>query len=298
MMQEAKIERQKPKYQKPLLIFCGLIIVLGSLSLIGLLAFSLGKSRQSVSLITPTPTAETSPQEEALPETATETAIQATPEVSPSPGLSVSPTPNPSASPTPTPTGGTFRWVGPLRQLFKPSETQTLGAAASLDGFRASNLGGNNNIEIRAGRNNALIYRGFVSFDLTALPNDITVEKAVLKIYQAQIVGNPYGIGGNLVVDHLDYGTSLDSSDYNRTATASNIGVLADNATLGMKELEVTERVKNDLSSSRTHSQYRLRFATETVGGSPSGDIAYFESQENTLHTGNLPQLVVTFKRN
>jgi len=177
------------------------------------------------------------------------------------------------------------------------SETQTLTSTASLDAYRSSIGPGDNTAGIVAGRADTLADRGFVSFDLSTLPSKVTLEKATLRLYQARITHDPYSALGNLLVDHLNYGATLEAGDYNRAALSSSIGTISNNPTLEWKELEVTERVKNDLASGRTRSQYRLHFAIETLGGGASGDFAFFETGENYFGTGNLPQLVVTFIR-
>jgi hypothetical protein len=173
-----------------------------------------------------------------------------------------------------------------------------LAGNASLDGYRSSNGGGSATVDIWVGRNNVATFRGFVSFDLKPLPSNITIEKATLKMYQFGRIGKPYVIGGNVVVDHLDYGSSLESTDYNRVAIKLHVGVLADNDTFGEKQLEVTDSVTNDLYYKRENSQYRLRFATETIGGNPSGDITWFLPEENIYYNNKPPQLEITFKKN
>jgi cytoskeletal protein RodZ len=102
--------------------------------------------------------------------------------ITPSPGPT--PTTEPTPTPTPTPT------------------TETLSSAASLDGFRSSNGGGNNGVDIRSGRNIFLITRGFVSFGSAHIPSDATIEKATLRVYQAKVIGDPYGVGVRVKVDH------------------------------------------------------------------------------------------------
>lgn len=186
---------------------------------------------------------------------------------------------SPTSTPTPTP-------------LLK---TKILKSIASLDGFRSSNGGGNNLLEIRAGRNSSLVTRGFVSFEISEIPADSVIQSATIKLYQTKVVGNPYIAGGSLMLDHLTYGETLDDPDYAFPALSTNFTTLSKSATPGWKEVDVTARFKDDLANARSLSQYRIHFQNEITGGNTTGDFVYFEAQENTLKTGNTPQLVVKY---
>lgn len=285
------------KYKKPFLFFLGAIIIFGSSCLISFLAFNSARSnkQQDVSII-PTPTAETAKNPSLYPNATAypKNPSAAYPTFSPTASPTNKPSPIPTATPKPT---GTIFNIVPLA-IFNPSETQVLAGNPSLDGYRSSDGGGSTTMEIWVGRNNVATFRGFVNFDLKLLPSNITIEKAILKITQLGWVGNPYTVGGNVVVDHLDYGSSLDATDYNRAAIQLHIGVLSDNATFEEKKLEVTDSVKNDLYYKRGSSQYRLRFATETIGGKSSGDIAWFLPEKNIYDNNKSPRLEITFKKN
>lgn len=206
-----------------------------------------------------------------------------TPTVTIKPTLTTKPTFTPTPPPTSTPT------PSPILK------TKIISSISTLDGFRSSNGGGNSALEIRAGRNSNLVTRGFVSFEITEIPSDAIIQNALLRLYQAKIIGNPYGSGGILKVDHLTYGDTLDSSDYALPALTANFINLSINQTLGWKEADVTERLKDDTANARSVSQYRIHFQNEIVGGDVSGDFAYFEAKEGTLSTGNTPQLVVKY---
>lgn len=193
----------------------------------------------------------------------------------------LSPTGSPTASPTVSPTPAI--------------KTKTLSPIASLDGFRSSNNGGNDGVDIRAGRNVNLVSRGFASFDLSDLPQGATVTEATLRLYQYDTTGSPYGVGGNLLVDHLTYGDALDSTDYAMPALVSGFTTLTKNSSLEWKDADVTDQVKDDVANARTRSQFRIHFTTEVTGGDVTGDFAYYESTENTGGTGKTPQLVVKY---
>ena len=184
-----------------------------------------------------------------------------------------------SPSPTPTPTPET--------------KEENITSSASLDGYRGSNGFGHDDLYILVGRNLSVIQRGFVSFDISSLPSDAVIESATLRIYQEKVVGNPYGVGGNLMIDHLDYGGSLGNEDYGASSISSSFTTLTNNAVVEWKDANVTDRLKDDLSNGRDNSQYRIHFSTESTGA--SSDLVYFESANNSQGTGNLPQLIIKY---
>lgn len=141
-----------------------------------------------------------------------------------------------------------------------------------------------------------MVTRGFVSFALSSVPSGAKIEDVTLRLYQYQIIGDPYGVGGELKIDHLDYGDTLESADYGASAISSSFTSISSNATLEWKDAGVTDALKNDILNSRSSSQYRIHFQVEPIGGTVAGDFAYFESSENIGGTGNTPQLVVKYR--
>ena len=238
-----------------------LAIIVLILILAGGGSFFFARSRSQEEEPTPTPTESPTPTPEE-------------PEETPTPSPTVSPTPKP----TPTPT--------------VVSKTMTLSASATLDGWRASNGGGNSTLYIQAGRNNTLIERGFVSFDISSIPAGATIESATLRLYQTEVIGDPYGSLGSLKIDHLNYGDSLENADYNASSISASFATLTSNATIEWKDVNVTDRLKDDITNSRSRSQYRLKFATEATGADAW---SRFESADNSVGTGNTPQLVVKY---
>lgn len=218
------------------------------------------------------------------------------PSASPSP--SASPTPNPiqtplvPSSPSGSPTGSPKATKSPTPTPTPALQTKTLNSTASLDGWRSSNNGGNSTWYVETGRNATLTSRGYVSFDLTSIPAGAKVEQASLRMYQGAVVGTPYA-GNSIVADHVDYGSSLGSEDYALTPLATAIGTLTSNAVIEWKDLVVTNLVKDDISNNRSRSQYRIRFVTEVTG---TDAWARFESGDNYMGTGNLPQLIVKYR--
>lgn len=212
-----------------------------------------------------------------------------------------SPTPTQEHSGTPTPV---LSKNSTQKHPFLPTSTPTpspfpktkiLASVDTLDGFQSSTGYGSARLEIRVGRNANLVTRGFVSFDLSSIPEGAKISKATLRLYQVKVFGNPYKAGGSLKVDHLTYGDSLDDSDYGMAALSASFVTLNTNPGMGWKEGDVTDRVRDDLSNARSRSQFRIHFNTETTGGDSTGDFVFFEAAENSMGTGNTPQLVVNY---
>lgn len=267
-VQEKKLVTPVPeegsKGSKKGLIIAIIILVL---ILVGGGSFFFARSRSQAEP-TPTPTPVESPTP--APEEPEETPIPTS-----------SPTVSPTPKPTPTPT--------------VVSKTMTLSASASLDGFRSSNGAGSPDMDIRTGRNINLITRGFVSFDISGIPAGATIESTTLRLYQAVIIGNPYGAGSRLMVDHLDYGGSLENADYGVPSISASFVRLSENAAIEWKDTLVTDQLKNDITNGRTRSQYRIHLAVENIGGNIAGDFVKLESADNSEGTGNTPQLVVKY---
>ncbi len=214
-----------------------------------------------------------------------------------------SPTPIPMVTPQPVPT------VEPIMQPFTPiptsvgttstsgeTQTKTITSLPTLDGFLGSNGTANKSQDLRAGRDPYAIFRSFVSFDLSSIPKNTNVESATLRLYQTDTEGNPYVAGGNLMIDHVDYGNSLEGEDYTLPPLATGIATLTTNGNVEWKEVEVAEAVRSDLANLRLRTGIRIRFTTEKIGGQGNGDTASFEAAENSSGTGNVPQLIIKYK--
>jgi DNA-binding beta-propeller fold protein YncE len=142
-------------------------------------------------------------------------------------------------------------------------------------------------------------YRQFYSFDLSRIPAGTIVISATLRLYQASVVGSPYnGTLGSVIVDHVDYGTSLDGTDYGAaTLLLGNVGTLSSDSSTGYKTLSVSSRVQNDLGNVRLRSQYRLRFSQLDANTNNQDDYAQFTDFEDSCCTVNRPpQLAIVVR--
>ena len=140
-------------------------------------------------------------------------------------------------------------------------------------------------------------FRQFYSFDISMIPPTAKVVSATLRLFQANVVGQPYTDLGNVIADHVNYGPSLDGGDYNGGTITSNIGTLSTNATIEYKTLDVTSRVQSDVATGQVRTQYRLRFTTD-FNNDGNNDLVFFSDAEGScdafeLALANPPQLVI-----
>jgi hypothetical protein len=184
-----------------------------------------------------------------------------------------------------------------------PDVTVTLTSQASLDGFRANNGGGNNTVDIRVGNGSMfgsppqeLVIRGFISFDLSGIPATADVQSIQLRFYQANVTGTPYAKLGNLLIKHVDYGSTLGNAAFDTPELHS--ATLSPHTGSGewytITAGTIGDWIESDLSAGRTRTQFRLQFSSETDGDGTQDTIS-FESGENYFGTGNIPQLTITY---
>ncbi len=166
--------------------------------------------------------------------------------------------------------------------------TVTLNSTQGVDGFVTSGGSVLTNTQTAVGDTAVNTgVRGFVSFDIGSIPPGRTILSATLRMFQEAVNGTPYTDLGNIKVDHIDYGPTLDGADYSLPALEDDIGTISENATLEFKTLNVTESLQDDMDHGRTRSQYRLLFPTQTDNDSVE-DAAFFTSANIGGHTPEL----------
>ncbi|MFC2036665.1 FHA domain-containing protein [Chloroflexota bacterium] len=178
----------------------------------------------------------------------------------------------------------------------------TVESDASLDGYRANNSSGSRRHDILVGNGDIvdptgeLVWRGFMSFDLSSIPSGADITNVELRFFQAKVGGDPYGKLGNLVLEHVDYGSSLDASAYDTAAMDS--AMLAQQPNPGawyiLSDPTLADWVGKDLAAGRSRFQLRLRFAQETDGDGEE-DYTGIESADNFFGTGNIPVVIVSY---
>lgn len=186
--------------------------------------------------------------------------------------------------------------LGPCQNQYTTTilHTTTGNSSRNVDGYIDSEGDITYNASNKVGDqpDNTFMYI-LVGFDISGIHS--TVVSATLRLYQLSVGGSPYTNLGNLVADHVDFGTSIDGADFTGGTLTSNIGEISTSATLGWKTMDVTTYVQRDLDRGVTSSQFRLRF-TKNTDSDGDVDLSDFESAENFGGTKSYPQLVVTYK--
>jgi hypothetical protein len=169
---------------------------------------------------------------------------------------------------------------------FVPTTDLTLfsdGSAQAAGGLRVGDTAAN------------LSVRSAVRFGIFLfIPSGAVITSAKLRFQQAGVQGNPYGLG-TVVVDRADFGGALDAGDFNPVILAPNVGTLSTNATLEGKEVDVTAAVIADVAAADFTSDFLLRF-TSALSANATADLAAFEDSENSMLTGGVVTLVVTYQ--
>jgi hypothetical protein len=180
--------------------------------------------------------------------------------------------------------------------------TVVLGSEGPLDGYRSNDGRGSIRHDILAANaefNQAgveVVWRGFMSFDLSAIPLKSRAQRAELRFYQVRVGGDPYGKLGRLVLEHVVYGDRLTDAAFH--VAAMDALVLAPQT--GRRSWYVVaspalaEWIAKDRAAGRNRLQVRVRWEQETDGDGRE-DWASIESPENFFGTGNAPELKVTY---
>ena len=171
----------------------------------------------------------------------------------------------------------------------------------ALDGYVYSNnniagTGVVQNTEIRVGDHAGDgSRRGILSFPIDQIPAGAKILEATLEVHQGPATNDPYALGPNLLVDHVDLQGALDKTDYESLALHPVIGVLSTDATPGIRTLSVVAAVQSDVDAGRTSSEYRLKFQFPT-NSDGMADTAEFNDSEDHLASGILPRLIVKWE--
>ncbi|MFC2015523.1 CARDB domain-containing protein [Chloroflexota bacterium] len=181
-------------------------------------------------------------------------------------------------------------------------ETVTLRSEAALDGYRVNDGTGSTKEDIVVGNgelaegDSELIARGFLSFDITSIPEGAAIDVVELRFYQTDIEGDPYSKLGSLVLEHIVYGDSLDAGAFDVPSSAA--ALLGAETSPGtwyvLSGSTIADWLKGDLSAGLARFQLRLRFDQETdgdgledwIGVTPGGGV---------LGSANAPQLSITY---
>ena len=182
-----------------------------------------------------------------------------------------------------------------------------IGSTASLDGYARSDTTASATGSPAIGDKDmsysfGIGWRQLYSFDIASIPGSYTITSAMLHLYQCNVVGFPYVSLGNVIVDHVSYGSVFGAGIYDSATVAANIGTISTTTSLGYRSLDVMASVQNDLTALplRTRSQYRLRFSLQDTNFDGNDDFVQFTDTEDSLCAGAAtnqpPQLAISIK--
>jgi hypothetical protein len=132
----------------------------------------------------------------------------------------------------------------------------------------------------------------FVSFDLAAIPAQAQVTDAVLRIRLNNMVGEPEVGHGDVQLDDVDIGASLDAADPTQVF-ASAVATLVDDDALP-QFVTLTDRVAAAVAAGRTRFQLRLRYQVPTDADGANDWANYISG--NSSVPENVPLLTVTYE--
>ncbi|HKY79177.1 MAG TPA: NBR1-Ig-like domain-containing protein [Anaerolineales bacterium] len=117
-----------------------------------------------------------------------------------------------------------------------------------------------------AGANSGTGVRGFVSFDISAIPNHATIEDVEVDFTGFDTVGNPFASMGCLQAFAGSF-FPLDAADYNSAGAGPDMEWCSGSELDTVFSVEAFKERLQDAIGSSTVLEYRLRFS-----GAPSGD--------------------------
>ena len=139
-----------------------------------------------------------------------------------------------------------------------------------LESGKATNLGGSLNstagtflVGDDAGNRR---YRGFLSFDTSALPDAASIVLAKVSVKKQSVTGNPFGTQGTLLADlrkpYFGAGLPLVNSDWQASATVSSAATFASTLVSGFYSGPLNSSGRSNINKTGT-TQFRLRFSTD-----------------------------------
>lgn len=190
---------------------------------------------------------------------------------------------------------GTSAWSAEISATTLAATTFV--SLASEDGYTtgtsSATAGASDGNAIRAGENaGSSQFKGFLSFDTSALPDSAAIVSAKLRLKQGGETGTPFTTLGACTVDiksgFFGAAAGLAGADATASASASNVGTVADNTNGNWTEIALSPAALSHLNKTGK-TQFRLQFpassATNHYVGFHSGNSA----------AGDRPELVVEY---
>jgi hypothetical protein len=140
-------------------------------------------------------------------------------------------------------------------------------------------------------------------FDLSTLPDDlVSIQDAQVSVWISDVVNNPYTGLNSLNLVHVDYGATLDASDYRTTGMVDflpGLSQIANDPTdvgTGLVNIDMTDAVQNAWENRETRGdkvQFILNFSQGTDNDNEAEYVLFTYERPGTLLT---PQIEITFQ--
>ncbi len=144
-------------------------------------------------------------------------------------------------------------------------------------------------------------YRFYLSFEVLPVPVNYSIQSVVFKLYQYFCEGDSYsqtfplfyGNHYDCMVNHVNYGNSIEVSDFDPFYYGT-VGAISTDNTVGWKTLDITDEYIQDFNQNRPYSQYMIYFPI----------ISDADFQFDNVRFGSLyftdgqgfPQVVITYQ--
>lgn len=143
--------------------------------------------------------------------------------------------------------------------------------------------------------------RFYLSFGTQPIPEDYTIESVVFMLYQFYCCGNGgdnvyplfYDMHYNLMIDHVDYGNSIEIADF-YPFNYGTVGPISSDFTNGWKQLDITDEYMQDMNLNRQYCQLMIYF-TIISDWDYRDDCICFRSSHHISPEGH-PQIVITYQ--
>ena len=135
------------------------------------------------------------------------------------------------------------------------------------------------------------VTRSFCTFALPPLVlNNLFVDARLEMEQEGNDFGKPFEVLGSVLAEHVQYGATLDNGDFDAPPLQPTVTVLSSTPEAGVRSVDVTRWVMDDIANVREQSQFRLRFTSEAPSG--DGGETFYTGWTN----GGRPTLVVHYR--
>jgi hypothetical protein len=123
-----------------------------------------------------------------------------------------------------------------------------------------------------------------MSFNLTEIPTGASVVSAKVFSNQCAVVGSPIPGLGDVLLEHVNYGQTADTSAFDTPVLDSTGGLFSADETLGPRSRTVTASVLADQAAGRGTTQFRLQMSEFNNTNDSTNDYVAFQAPSGANH--------------